>query len=314
MIIGRASNTATLLQDGRVLVAGGDYSFDDVSTAEIYNPATDAWSATGSLAGNRIFHTARLLRDGRVLVTGGECVSRGCGYYASAEVYDPRTGAWSFTGSMTEHRTLLKAALLPDGRVLVAGGYGENGDYLASAEVYDPATGIWKATGSMAYARDRFTMTLLLDGRMLVVGGKNSDSVVLASAEVYDPGLGFQPAWRPTLTTASSPLVLGSRLQLSGIGFRGYGFSEASSGSSQNSATNYPLVQLRRLDNGQVRWLRPDPAARFSATTFLSAPVNDFPTGPALLTVFVNGIPSVSKVIIVVNPYRLYLSLLRIAH
>ena len=120
--------------------------------------------------------------------------------------------------------------------------------------------------------------------------------VYLTSSEVYDRGLGFNQAWRPTLATATSPLRLGSPLVASGSGFRGYGFTEASGGHTQSSATNYPLVQLRRVDNDQMLWLRPAPGT-FSSTAYTSTEVSDIHPGHALVTVFVNGIPSVSKII-----------------
>jgi hypothetical protein len=169
----------------------------------------------------------------------------------------------------------------------VAGGFAA-GRTLASAEVYDPASGTWTLTGGLSVPCQRFAASLLPDGRVLAVG---------TSAELYDRGLGFQAAWRPLLQTATTPLELGSPLVASGSGFRG--LSEAAGGHSEQSATNYPLVRLRRLDSEQVRWLLPDPAAPFSDTYYTSMPVRGISPGPALVTVFVNGIPSVSRIIIV---------------
>ncbi len=188
----RIAHSATLLRDGRVLVAGGGSSGDGdggpLATAELYDPRTGTCTATGSMieAGS---HTAVLLADGRVLVAGG---GRGDG--ASAELYDPSTGSWTATGNLVEGRFGPSATLLLDGRVLVAGG-NSNGGLLASAELYDPSSGSWAATPDMAGVRAGHTATLLRDGKVLVAGGSSKDgsdgdSGPLASAELYDPGSG----------------------------------------------------------------------------------------------------------------------------
>ncbi|HEY5436912.1 MAG TPA: kelch repeat-containing protein, partial [Candidatus Limnocylindrales bacterium] len=138
--------TATLLADGRVLVAGGENARTDLTTAEIYNPKTGKFSPTGSLTVGRVYHAATRLADGRVLVEGGGSDYSGGKFLASAEVYDPKTGTWTATGSMADQRNLLTATLLADGRVLVAGGFGAQAP-LASAELYDPAAGTFSPAG-----------------------------------------------------------------------------------------------------------------------------------------------------------------------
>jgi hypothetical protein len=182
----RDQHTATLLSDGRVLVAGGHGGGGYLSSAELYDPASGTWSTTGSMNAVRTDHTATPLPGGRVLVAGGH---GGGGPLASAEVYDPATGTWSTTGSMNATRIGHTATLLDDGRVMVAGGEGSGGYSLASAEVYDPATGTWSTTGSMNATRIGHTATLLPDGRVMVAGGWDGSGHV-ASAEVYDPATG----------------------------------------------------------------------------------------------------------------------------
>ena len=200
----RFYHTATLLPDGRVLVVGGLGIGGYLSSAELYDPLTGSWTVTGSMGEGRQYHTATLLLDGRVLVVGGSGMgdSVNGGSLASAELYDPSSGSWTTTGSMSEARLgYVPATLLPDGSVLVVGGDSltevdqpETGRSaaltLASAELYDPRTGSWTPTGSMREARGGHTVTLLPDGRVLVAGGHSSDTTgnsLLASAELYDP-------------------------------------------------------------------------------------------------------------------------------
>src|SRR5437762_6553609 len=107
----------------------------------------------------------------------------------------------------------------------------------------------------------------------------------------------MRPDWQPQITTATSPLILGTSLVLTGSRFQG--ISQASGGNFQDSSTNYPVVQLRDIDSSEVAFLPVDPTAGWSDTTFTSTPVNNFPPGPALVTVFINGIPSDSKYLVV---------------
>ena len=118
--IARGSHTATLLSNGKVLVAGG-YGFSGIlASAELYDPETGIWSVTGSLNTARYYHTATLLPNGMVLVAGGS--GTGNNDLASTELYDPETGSWSSTGSLNTARFLHTATLLSNGMVLVAAG------------------------------------------------------------------------------------------------------------------------------------------------------------------------------------------------
>ncbi|WP_437900475.1 hypothetical protein [Sorangium sp. So ce124] len=166
--------TATLLQDGRVLVTGGS----DAS-AEVYDPAADAWTWVAPPNAQRYFHSATLLQDGRVLVAGGDGV-------ASAEVYDPSAGVWTPVASMSQARGSHKATLLPDGRVLVVGGNSE-GIALATAELYDPASDIWTPAAEMVARRYATKTVLLADGRVLLAGNLGVQYSLDYTVELYDP-------------------------------------------------------------------------------------------------------------------------------
>jgi hypothetical protein len=182
----RHAYTATLLPNGKVLVTGG-WNYSSLASAEVYDPASGTWSATASMASARHWHTATLLANGKVLVVGGSVSGNGSSSLASAEVYDPASGTWSATASMTLARHVHEATLLPNGKVLVTGG--RNGGYLASAEVYDPASGTWSATASMASAHSAHEATLLPNGKVLV-SGTGDGPTPTSSAEVYDPASG----------------------------------------------------------------------------------------------------------------------------
>jgi WD40 repeat protein len=158
----RAFHTATLLPNGKVLVAGGG-----TNTAELFNPATGIWTPTGSLDPAQVVDTATLLPNGKVLVVGG----------TNAEVYNQASGTWSPAGNPAASGS---ATLLPNGKVLVVGTiYGQSGLYTPSAELYDPADGTWSTAGSPAVPRSGHTATLLSNGKVLIAGGFYN------SAELY---------------------------------------------------------------------------------------------------------------------------------
>jgi hypothetical protein len=197
MVSGTGGAGATLLRDGKVLVVGTS------GPSELYDPISRAWNATGNMITPTCACTATLLPDGNVLVAGGTKRLGGTDLLATAELYDPQTGAWSATQGMVVARVGHAAVLLPDGKVLVTGGTGSEkpgagAPWLTSAELYDPGTGTWASTASMATPRGYgLSATLLADGKVLVAGGMGivpmpggTGSAVVASAELYDPGSG----------------------------------------------------------------------------------------------------------------------------
>ncbi|HEY3862074.1 MAG TPA: kelch repeat-containing protein [Verrucomicrobiae bacterium] len=196
MNLSRTVGTATLLPNGQVLAAGGyNYTIPPIADSELFNladsPNTGAWTNTGSLNTGRYSHTATLLPNDSVLVAGGENAGGGDGGpLASAERYNPITGAWTNTGAMNDARVWHTATLLPNGLVLVAGGYNYSAGILASAELYNSANGTWTRTGSLHAARVYHSATLLPNGQVLVAGGGGA-SGVLASAELYNPAAGI---------------------------------------------------------------------------------------------------------------------------
>jgi hypothetical protein len=133
---------------------------------------------------------------------------------------------------------------------------------------------------------------LLPNGKVLVAGGYNGG--YLPNAELYDVGLEFNSAWQPQIATFTSPLAANGCLTLTGSRFRG--LSEGSAGNgSQDSATDYPVVQLRRLDNEQTVFLL---STNWQTNSFTSAPVSGLPAGWTMATMFVNGIPGQSSLLL----------------
>ena len=150
---------------------------------------SSGWTPTGSLHVARLDPSATLLLDGRVLIAGGFTDINSLTNTSTAELYDPSDGTFSLTGSMTTGRGGHTATLLPNGKVLIAGGLvSGNTGFISSAELFDPSTGTFSPTGSLSIGRSAASATLLdLNGKVLIVGGQVSGFLRTSSAELYDP-------------------------------------------------------------------------------------------------------------------------------
>ena len=198
----RGSHTATLLTDGKVLVAGGTSSTSSpqaLPSAEIFDPTINVWSTAAPMGTARSGHTATRLADGKVLVAGGfQPMGPQTIYLASAELYDPAADLWTPVGSLSTGRSNHRAVLLASGKVLIMGG-ADSQSFFASAELYDPATAAWTPAGPMSVARTVFAAALLASGKVIVTGGYASPT--FATTELYDPATN---AWTP-----GAPMITG---------------------------------------------------------------------------------------------------------
>ena len=210
MVTAQFYQTATLLQNGKVLIAdgyGGPLT-PTVAGSELYDPASGTFAPTGNMVlQGFVARTATLLKNGKVLVAGGQSDDDATGS-AKAELYDPSTGTFTPTGNLTTGRQSHTATLLADGTVLIAGGSrnGSNGgSAIASAEIYDPASGTFSATADMTIPRWGQTATLLTDGTVLIAGGSPGGLGVLGNAELYvAPATGLQQAIAAMKTAAGT--------------------------------------------------------------------------------------------------------------
>jgi len=185
---GRAAHTATLLNDGRVLVTGG-FAGNSLSSAEVYDPVKKSFTNAGNMAVPRSGHSATLLPNGKVLIAGGYNGD----YLSGSEFFDPGTETFSPGPVMTTARSGHTATVLKNGKVLFAGGVGRGWSFLQSAELYEPTTNSFISTGMMSTARESHTASLLKNGKVLITGGhkgRRQNISIYSSAELYDPASG----------------------------------------------------------------------------------------------------------------------------
>jgi N-acetylneuraminic acid mutarotase len=226
----RATHTATLLPNGKVLVAGGigQISSDRKASTEIYDPVTGFWTAGAAMGTPRGGATATLLPSGKVLMVGGT----GIGKATDAEIYDPAANSWKPAGATSIARNSHTATLLPTGKVFVAGGAGYPNTDLATAEVYNPQTNAWSVVASMALGRSQHTATLLPNGKVLLAGGTTGMATGLTSAELYDPATDLWAAVPkmpvPRARHTATLLPTGKVLLASGLDYVGIPFDVCS--------------------------------------------------------------------------------------
>jgi hypothetical protein len=187
---GRYLFTATKLADGRVLVAGGDDGTlsgnSGLATVQVYTSGS-GWASAESMKKTRVDDAAVLLGDGRVLVAGG--VDATGKALNTAETFDPATGHWTLTATMPTGRAGFTLSVLPDGRVIAAGGYSTSpSQALNTVDLFDPSTGGWSSTGPLRFGRRFQAAATMSDGSIMVVGGCSAcDTAAMTAAEIYTP-------------------------------------------------------------------------------------------------------------------------------
>lgn len=236
MVIARTYHTATRLQNGTVLIAGGAGQAGSPDPgAEIFDPVTATFRKTAAMSEVRFGHTATLLANGKVLIVGGKdeiglCVLCGNLSSATAEIYDPGSETFSTTGGLAVPRTFHTATLLPDGRVVIAGGIDLRTRAVSSAlEIYDPATGRFSGAPNMGVSRVLHTATLLENGTVAVAGGEGSFSRPF-TVEVFDPASSqfVVSTIAPRSRTGHTATLLGDgRILMAGGGIDGANYSQS---------------------------------------------------------------------------------------
>ncbi len=284
----RRDHAAVRLNSGKVLFAGGRSFGTTLASVEVFDPQLNyAESSQNGMLAARSGFSLTLLPGGKVLAAGG---SDGMANLANAEIYDPASGAWQWTGAMSVPRSGHSATLLPSGQVLVAGGRSGPGGGLREVEIYAPEFDRWTPAPLLLQVRAGHSALLLPSGEVLLAFGYANNWVPLL--ERYDPGLVPDPTRQPRLYPVD--LLAGSygTVRAAGSGFRPA--ASADTGSGAGAASNLPLLQLQRIDNGQMRFVAADAALPFSDSLFAGRPrdLAAFPVGPVLVRVWVNGIPS----------------------
>jgi hypothetical protein len=173
----RRGHTATRLQDGRVLIVGGENSTGALNGTEVFDPAAGTFAAAGNMSAARADHSATLLADGRVLIAGGR---NSAGAVATTEIFDPATGTFAGGPSMSVARAGHSATLFADGQIFIAGG-----DATGSAELIGSSLSGTTVVGSLSGARSMHSAALMLDGRVLIAGGRDGSGNALNTGEIF---------------------------------------------------------------------------------------------------------------------------------
>ena len=239
----RAGHTATLLNNGLVLIAGGINGGTYLSSAELYNPTTGVFTVTGSLNTARSQHTATLLNNGMVLIAGGYYSPGLTTGLSSAELYNPTTGTFTAISNMTTGRVGHTATLLNNGLVLIAGG-GSSSPQI-SAELYNPTAGTFTATGNMVTGRAFHTASLLTSGiysGMVLIAGGSGTAGVLSSAELYNPTAG-------TFTATGSMLTARTEHTATLVDYGNYAGTVMMAGGSDGSGNSIRTFEF--FNNGE---------------------------------------------------------------
>ncbi|TAG00462.1 MAG: hypothetical protein EAZ30_13025 [Betaproteobacteria bacterium] len=348
LAVPRGRHTATLLPGGRVLVFGGTQTVAAAAArVELFDPATNTWSSQLAPNSRGVFRATTLLANGQLLLAGGaETVALDT--LLPSGIYDPLTGSFADL-PMATPRGDATATLLASGKVLVVGGYALGNSSLASAELFDPVTQSWSTTPPLAHARFGHTATLLASGEVLVAGGgpspttseiydpvsntwrsgpalqvsrrlhsaialPNGGALLVsgldsATAEVVGPVLAPLSLLVPSVNTPSASFAPNAPINFTGSGFRPT--REASGGNPAQSASNAPVFELQRIDNGQRLFLPQAAVSIFSSnpftdTSFAAAAIDaGFARGHARLRAWANGIPSAERIVLVaVAPYQ----------
>jgi len=281
-----SSFTLTLMKNGKVLIVGSLTS----DVIEVYDPQTETFTAVDALPARINGHTASLLPDGKVMIAGGRASSSPSLSRSQVYLFDSSDETWETTGSLVNGRFFHSAALLPDGRPVVFGGSVSSSSTTASTsvEIYDLRTRTWSLAGNLNVGRRYHQTIMSLKGKLVSFGGSDNYNESIWNGEEFRLlNVSTSPAlWQPTVAAVNCVDCATTRQ----IEVTGGDFTEAwegSSGLTNQSAANQPLVQLIRLDNGQMEWLRPGEAS--TDARFLSESLIDFPAGPVMTFVYVNG-------------------------
>jgi hypothetical protein len=245
----RAGHTSTALEDGRLLVAGGwDYSIN-LSSAEVYDPISNAWTSVPSMDSEHYNARAVRLEDGNVLIIAG---FTGVFNTEACELFNPTDNVWESAGFLSQGRSYFTATKLNDGKVLVVGGY-DGTNNLNSCEIYNPQTNTWSAAASINTARSYHTANILPDGKVLIAGGFNPNAgFQLSSVEIYDPS---NDSW-----SAGSPMIIARDYHASTI--MSDGRIMVSGGRYFNGSVNYAyngIIDVEIYDPNTQQWQFDEP-------------------------------------------------------